>query len=54
MSEDLMATDRSFTRAEAVDVLAQIALLEDSIRMLRIKAYRTLAEPHLKLVDADS
>ncbi len=46
-----MVTDREFSRAEAIDVINQIALLEDSIRVLRIKAMRALSEPHLKLVD---
>ena len=51
MSEDLMIVSREFSRAEAVDVLAQIALLEESIRMLRTKAMRALATPKLRLVE---
>ena len=39
-----------FSRAEAIDVLAQCALMEDSIRALRIKARRAL-KPELKLVE---
>lgn len=41
-----------FSRAEAIDVLAQCALMEDSIKSLRIKAHRTLNRPYLKLVES--